>query len=142
MTIPGSIGRHELRRQGDLLMLDFHGPLTLPDLQGLRAALAEVNAETGRSFLVADLNEATTVDSEARKYMAEWSRQRTDWVAGIAVHGIGFAMRTLLTLTLNAIKIVGAQQVEVVILRDEAEAIRWVDAKRLALYPETAPSRA
>lgn len=141
MTIPETIGRHDLSRRGDTLVLHVRGPLTMPDLQKLREVLVVVMAETGRSFLIADLTKATIIDSDARRYMAEWSKQRTDWVAGTAVYGVNFAMRAVLTLTLNAIKLLGTQQVELVVLKDEADAIRWVDAKRLALFPESAQSR-
>lgn len=120
------------------MVLHVHGALTLADLRRLREVLAGVITESGRSFLVADLHKATIIDSDARRYMAEWSRQHTDWVAGTAVYGVNFAMRTVLTLTLNAIKLLGTQQVELVVLKDEADAFRWVDAKRLELFPETA----
>lgn len=113
----------------------------MPDLQKLREVLVVVMAETGRSFLIADLNKATIIDSDARRYMAEWSKQQTDWVAGTAVYGVNFAMRAVLTLTLNAIKLLGTQQVELVVLKDEADAIRWVDARRLALFPDSAQRR-
>lgn len=139
--IPGSIGQHELRLQGDLVSLYIHGPLTVADIQGLREVLVVVMAEVGHCFLIADMTDATAVDHEARKYMAEWSRQNTDWVAGTAVFGVSFAMRALLSLTLKAIKILGTQQVEFVFVKDEAEATRWIDAKRLALYPESARAR-
>lgn len=141
MTIPETIGRHDLRRQGDLVALSIHGALTASDIQKLREVLVEVMEEVGHSFLTADLSGATSVNAEARKYMAEWSRQNTDWVAGTAVYGVSFAMRTVLTLTLNAIKLLGTQQVDFVFVKDEADAVRWVDAKRLALYPESAHSR-
>lgn len=141
MTTPATIGRHDLQRQGDVLVLHVRGPLTMPDLQKLREALVVVMAETGRSFLIADLSKATIIDSDARRYMAEWSKQHTDWVAGTAVYGVNFAMRAVLTLTLNAIKLLGTQQVELVVLKDEADAVRWVDARRLALFPESAANR-
>lgn len=118
------------------MALRVRGPLTRSDLEHLREALVEVMAEAGRAFLIADLHEATGIDSAARGYMAQWSKQNTDWVAGTAVYGVSFAMRTVLTLTLHAIKLLGTQQVELVILKGEADAIRWVDDRRRALYPE------
>jgi hypothetical protein len=136
VTIPGFIGRHDLRRQGDLLILSMHGPLTVSDIKQLREVLTVVMQEVGPCFIVADLSGATSLDADARKYMAEWSKENTDWVAGTVVHGVSFAMRALLTLTLKAIKFLGTQQVEFVFVKDEAEAIQWVDAKRLALYPD------
>jgi len=117
------------------VVLHVHGALTVSDLQRLREVLVVVMEETGHAFLIADLNKATIIDSGARKYMAEWSKEHTDWVAGTAVYGVNFAMRAVLTLTLNAIKLLGTQQVELVVLKEEADAIRWVDARRLALYP-------
>lgn len=137
MTLPESIGQHALHRRGDLVTFHIHGSLTRPDLVRLREALADVIRDTGRCFLVADLGHATGIDTEARRYMTEWSRQNTDWIAGTAVHGVNFALRALLTLTLKAIKLVGTQQVEFVFVKDEPEALRWIAARRLALFPDT-----
>jgi len=141
VAFPETIGRHDLRRQGDLVALYVHGSLTMPDLQQLREVLVEVMGEVGHCFLTADLSGATSVNADARKYMAEWSKQNTDWVAGTAVFGVNFAMRAVLTLTLNAIKLLGTQQVDFAFVKDEADATRWIDAKRLALYPESPQNR-
>lgn len=141
VTTPAFIGRHDLRRQGDLLSLHLHGPLVVTDMQQLRDVLNLVMAEVGHCFLTADLSGATTIDADTRKYMAEWSKQNTDWVAGTAVYGVSFAMRALLTLTLKAIKFLGTQQVDFVFVEDEAAALRWIDAKRRVLYPEHARDR-
>lgn len=138
VTHAGSIGQHEVRRTGDLVALRIRGPLTIGDLRRLREVLVAVMAERGHCFLVADMREATAIDHDTRKYMADWSRESTDWVAGAAIHGVSFAMRALLTLTLKAIKILGTQQVELVFVKDEPDALRWIDDRRRALFPAAA----
>jgi sugar/nucleoside kinase (ribokinase family) len=141
VTIPGSIGQHDLRRQGDLVRLDFHGPITVSDIQQLREVLVEVKGESGRCFIIADMSGATAIDAETRKYMADWGRQNTEWIAGSAVHGVSFAMRVLLTLTLKAIRIVRKRRVEVEFVRDDAEALQCIDARRRAHDSEAVQDR-
>ena len=101
--------------------------------RGLGTLCAAVTlAAAGRCFLVADLSGMAGLDPVARRRIAEWSRGEDDKVDAVAVHGCSFAMRTLITLTLNAIKLLGRQRSETVFVRDEAAALRWLDAQRAA----------
>lgn len=133
--IPEAIGRHRIAVRGDLIDMCFHGPIVTTDLYGLREVMVLLIQDCGRCFLIADLTDSHGIESDARKYMAEWSKQRTDRVAGTAVFGVNFAMRAIIQLTLNAIKFLGQQQVDLVFVRDAAEARRWIDAQRAVLFP-------
>ena len=108
------------------------GALTLADIDELQLAVRATLAAAGRCFLVADLSGMAGLDPVARRRIAEWSRGEDDKVDAVAVHGCSFAMRTLITLTLNAIKLLGRQRSETVFVRDEAAALRWIDAQRAA----------
>ena len=57
----------------------------------------------------------------------------TERLSGTALYGCGFAVRALITLTLNAIQFFGRQQLDAVFVRDEADARSWTDAQRAAL---------
>ncbi len=126
------IGSHPGWRSGDLLGLRVRGALTLADIDGLQLAVRATLAAAGRCFLVADLSGMAGLDPVARRRIAEWSRGEDDKVDAVAVHGCSFAMRTLITLTLNAIKLLGRQRSETVFVRDEAAALRWLDTQRTA----------
>lgn len=123
------------------MRLYFHGPITVPDVQQLREVLIELRREGGRCFIIADMSGATGIDAETRRYMAEWGRQETDWIAGSVIHGVSFAMRALLTLTLKAIKLVRKRRVDVEFVRDDTDAVLCIDAKRRTLDHEAAQDR-
>lgn len=129
-----AIGPHPGSLTGDLLRLEVRGGLAVADVAALRAAAREVLEAHGSCFLLADLAHMTGIEAEARRLMAQWSKNHTEQVSGVALYGCNFATRALLTLTLNAIKFLGQQQVPTVFVRDEAEGRAWIEARR-ALLP-------
>ncbi len=136
MVAPTAIGRHEVWRTGDVVGMRFKGPLGREDIAAMRVLTGEVLQEVEHCFLLADLRECSSIEPEARKAMAQWSKDRTQQISGTAVYGVSFAMRALVTLTLNAIRFIGAQPVEVVLVKNEAEALRYVEQRRVALGRE------
>jgi hypothetical protein len=136
VAIPTAIGLHGVWRTGDIVGMRFKGPIVRDDIAAMRAMAEELLAEHGRCFLLSDMTACSGIDAEARKYMAQWSKERTQKVTATAVYGVNFAMRALVTLSLNAIKFLGTQQVEVVFVKDEAEAFRYVERKRSELDVE------
>jgi len=121
--------------------LRFEGAISEADLRALREAMASITQELGRCFMITDMSLCTGIDAAARKYMAQWSKDGKDGVdviAGTAVYGLSFALRAITMLAFNAIKLLGQKQVDVVFLKDEAEARRWVDEQRTILFPERA----
>jgi hypothetical protein len=130
---PLIIGRHRGQRAGDLIEMTVHGALSLADITALHTASMEVIAEQGRCFLIGDVTAMTGLDAEARRMMATWSKTETERLSGTAMYGCGFAVRTLITLTLNAIHYFGKHPMDAVFVRDEAEARSWVNTQRSAL---------
>ena len=129
-----TIGQHRGQRTGDLIELEVHGTLTLADVTALRAlALETLAQEQGRCFLIADVTAMTGIDADARRQLAAWSKVDAERLAGTAIHGCGFAIRALLTLTLNAIKLFGRHEIDTVFASDGAEARSWIAAQRVAL---------
>lgn len=140
MAIPEHLGRHRLELSGDVLKIVYDGPITLDNCLQLRVIFGEMRQTVGRCFLLVDMRKSTGVEPAARKYMADWSKETPDEaLSGTAMYGINFAMRAIITLTLNAIKFLGNKsEVEgVVFLKDEPEARRWLDARRTRLLNST-----
>ena len=120
-----------------MIGLAFRGHISADDLKALRVVTGEMMGECGRGFMVADMAECTGIGPGARKYMAEWSKQDgTDVPSCTGVYGLSFAIRAIMMLALNAIKLLGQREPDVVFLKDEAEAMRWVDEQRAALLPK------
>jgi len=139
---PLIIGRHRGVCEGDLIEIEVQGVLVRDDVTALREAALAVLREHGRCFLVGDVSAMTGIDADARRLMAEWSKVVPERLAGTAIHGCNFAMRALLTLTLNAIRYFSKQEAsDAVFVRDAAEARAWVDAQRAALTGQVRDER-
>nr|WP_263430310.1 STAS/SEC14 domain-containing protein [Nannocystis pusilla] len=116
----------QLTREADLVHLKFRGPFVLEHAKTVHEYLAQIMAETGRCYLLADMSQMNGIPTDTRRYVGEWHKQHT--VSGVAVYGASFATRAIATLMFQAVRIVGAQQIEMEFLRDEAEARRWIAA--------------
>lgn len=127
------IGRHRYTRSGSLLRMWCLGTMGLDDLVAMRRVISQILGEGDGCYLLVDTRECTGIDAAARKYMADWSKVGGDMVTGTAVYGASFAVRTIVTLTLSAIKFLGREQGVVVMVKDEAEGLRWISARRAAV---------
>lgn len=128
METPLALGPHRARQVDDVVEVVFAGPVTLSEARVLHERLAQVYAEFGSCYLLADLLGLTAMGPDVRRYMGEWNK--THRLSGVALHGASFAMRTVASLTVKAIRLLGSHPIEVVFLRDEAEARRWISARR------------
>lgn len=136
MARPTASGLHEFSYEGDLLLVRFRGTITQEAVEALRDAVNAVTDENPRSYLLADLHECTGIDPEARRFMAIWSRDPDRGLVGTAVYGTGFMLRTLVTLTIKAIKLLGKSRTELLFFKDEAEARAWVRIERDSVAPK------
>lgn len=130
MATPAAIGRHRVWRDGDVIGMHFEGALTRAEVETMRAAMVEVLAESGTCFLLSDMHACSAIEPEARKYMAEWSREGTDRLTGTAVFGLSFPMRTLVTLVMSAIRFIKNQPVDIAFVKDRGEGLRWIEGRR------------
>jgi hypothetical protein len=128
-----TIGQHRGQRAGDVIEVEVHGAFTLSDVTQLLAVAQATLRQHQRCFLIADVHALTGIDAEARRMMATWGKTETERLSGTAIYGCSFAMRTIITLTLNAIEYFGKTPLEAVFVRDRAEARSWIDGKRAAL---------
>lgn len=134
MTTRTAIGPHPVEFEGDTLRLRLVGPLTIADAELLRVEMQALRRSLGTCFLLADAAELAGIDAEARRYLARWSaREQSERITGAAVYGVSFAMRTIITLTVNAIRVIGRREVQIAFANDEAEARRWIAARRAAV---------
>lgn len=108
----------------------FRGRITRQDMEVLRDALNSVAEKHPRFYLLLDMKDSTGIDAEARRFMATWSREPNRGLVATVLYGIGFAMRTMVTLTLNAIRLLGHVGSDIQFLKDEAEARGWVAEHR------------
>ena len=141
VALPKSLGRHAMSFAGDVLEIHYDGHISLADSEQLRDILIEIDREHGSCFLLVDMRLGLGIDRDARQYMKEWSKQEQAKLRGTAIYGVSFTMRAIAMLMLNAIKLLGRQESEVSFLKDEAEARRWIDARRQALKEDSHGAR-
>ena len=113
------------------MKMRMRGALIAADVVGMREMVRAILDERGSCFVVADANGLTGIEADARRAMADWGRSHPDdRASGVVVYGVNFVTRTLITLTVNAVKLLGYREVELKFTRDEAESLDWVDEQR------------
>ncbi|EYF00442.1 Hypothetical protein CAP_0811 [Chondromyces apiculatus DSM 436] len=102
-----------------------------------------VAATTGRIFFLADLSDLGTIDVATRK---DVGHLRTVPYQGLVIYGASFQARLLMKMLLSAIRLFSSELDGILIFAEsEAEARRWIEARRATLDATaaqgTAPSR-
>lgn len=131
MDAPSPYGQHHVHVDGDVVTLRFVGPASRADTVAFHDLLEQVLAERGGCFVLADLRGLTGICAESRRYISEWNRSHR--ASGCAAYGASFAVRVIVTLLMNTIRLLNHDPPEFFIARDEAAARAWLDARRAAL---------
>lgn len=122
-------GRHRVWQEDDVAVARIAGAFDRADAVAFHDFLDRVYAERGRCFALADVSAMTGLDAGARRYTAEWNKQRK--LAAVAVFGASVTIRGLASMLVTAIRLVNRRQtVPVEFFKDEAEARRWISARR------------
>lgn len=109
------------------------GEVALAEAQAYHELLARVLAEHGRCYQVVDLRRLTGISPAVRRFVGEWNREHQ--VTAGATFGASFSMRVVVTLMLNAVRLMNKHAPEIRMCRDEAEARRFVAAHRASHAP-------
>ncbi len=136
MTEPSAIGPHQVWRRGDLLEIRFAGPFTYEQVMQLRELMLAVRRDHPGCYMLADASGLTGITAEARRAMSDWSRSNpVERLSGAGVYGVNFAMRTLIMLTVSAVRFMTRREVSLHFAADEAEALAWIAERRAAGGP-------
>lgn len=133
------VGPHRFRVDGDVIEVTMHGEVAVDDIKALQALVIEVLAARGRCYALADLAQMHGLSATARRQVAMWGQGEAERLTASVVIGSGFAMRTLITLTLNAIRLLSRAPVEVAFVSDESAGRAWIAAHRAKLDAQRAP---
>ena len=126
------IGRHEYRIAGDLLYVRGHGDILPGESDQMCDLLLGLYQQHGTAFLIVDASGLTGMGIEARRENAAWHRAHK-LTAPSVVYGANLLVRTLLTLLVSAIRLIGRHEREIRFVANEADAVRWVDERRTEL---------
>lgn len=117
-------GKHDLYIEDDILYSVPHGELTLSEMNIYTEFAAEVIARHGYCMLLSDTRDVSGIDAAARRYCAQWSIGKP--VIGIAMFNASLTARTLFTLVLKAMNMIGKQVIPFVFHKTEQEARDWL----------------
>ncbi len=130
--------KHIVRREEDLLLFVADGPLQETDLEALIVLgnqIAEVHAAY---WILADVRKLTEVDAAARRRAAK--NPAAHLFAGAAVFGASLVGRTLITLIVRGMAMLGQSHIQLRFFDSEAEARVWLTERRHA-KPPPAPAK-
>jgi hypothetical protein len=123
------IGQHRIWLEDGLVVARLVGPFTGVDAPPFHAFLDEVFAASGPLFMLADMAAMSGFEAEARRYTAAWNAKRR--IGAVALIGTSTAVRVMASLLVRAIQVVNRRPpAPVEFFKDEAEARRWLTAKR------------
>lgn len=124
------LGEHRYQVDGDLLLLELSGSeILLADAEQLIEALTALQIQYGYYLLLADLRRGLGIAPAVRRRIANWS---TDYrsTSATACLGAGTAARALVTLALQALRLLGrgTHRVEFFATREAGQ--RWLMGQR------------
>lgn len=123
------IGKHSIRTEGDTIFVRAEGDITGPEVIELCEHMLKIQQQYGWVFEICDARSAGSMSTEARRQNADWYRKNRLDVEAV-VYGSSFVMRTLFTLFVNAIRMLGSRQARVYFVATEAEAMALVAQRR------------
>lgn len=128
------IGTHIVELSEDLAIIRWIGQPLMSDIQGVFNLVNQVHAAHPRFFIAADMRHSLIPEATARRWAMEWLRDHQP--VAFACFGSNVAIRTVLSLMLNAIRFLGSQQPPTLFCQTEAEARAYLGRQgSLAIRP-------
>lgn len=122
---PISCGRHRMRSEGKLILVEFVGRLEADEFQVMRTFCERVIHEQGYAYLLAHVQKSGGMSPEVRHELGPWFK-RIQFRA-VANIGANLAARSLATLLTNGLRLIYGIDHPMAFHKDEAEARKWVD---------------
>lgn len=118
-----------IRIERDTLFAEVHGAVSAEIGKQFLPALEQLLATYGFYFAIIDIRRMETIDPETRRIFGEWSRKRRPNGA-VACFGGSLIQRTLVTLIIHALNMLGTNRLQVNFVKTEQEAHDWIQAQR------------
>lgn len=123
------LGPHRFRIEGDVLFAIAVGELDADSILYLCEKLLQVYKEHGFVYEIVDATRAGAMSAEARRKNAEWHRHNR--IEGeVVVFGASLLLRTVFSLLINALSILGRSRVLLHFVATEDDARAWVAKRR------------
>lgn len=123
------IESHRLWQDGSLVIFENRGDLTLAQVQQATAVYDEVLQTEGFLLLLLELTNSANVGPEARRHLAQWSRQHVGRIC-IATVGGNIFFRTSFTLVMGAVRMLAGYPIRTKACPDRDIAVAWLNQQR------------
>ncbi|MFO0577488.1 MAG: hypothetical protein U1A78_26085 [Polyangia bacterium] len=123
-----ALGPHRYRLVGRFFWLETHGTFTAEHADPFLTELIRLQELRPDVGLYVDAARGVTVTPECRRIMAERSTKDA-LPLPMAVVGGSLLVRTVFSLLVNAIRLLGKQDIPIGFFRGQAEAMAWLEAQ-------------
>lgn len=118
------------------------GDVTNDEALGIINIIRLVRRECGYSLLLADVSQMGTLHPETRKFAAAEMKRDGDYLSAICLVGASLITRSLVTLILRAVTLVGGNSNRLLTFPGSWQAgIEWTDRQRAEFQRRIAASR-
>lgn len=125
-----SLGKHRYHVDGDILRLELcGGEITLPDAEQLIQALEALQGRHGYYLLLASMGQGLEITPAVRRRIANWSTGHRAKSATACI-GAGTAARALVTLALQALRLLGRGAHRIEFFADLEAGRSWLIGQR------------
>ena len=123
------VGAHQVELSEGLALLRWIGFPTFDDVRGVFEVVSAERVSQRSYFIVADMRKSEIPDASTRRWATEWVRQNQP--TGFASFGNTAAIRAILALMMNAIRLLDRRQPPTRFFETEHEARSWVEQERI-----------
>ncbi|MBL9007847.1 MAG: STAS/SEC14 domain-containing protein [Myxococcales bacterium] len=130
-----SPSKHIQRREDDLIVFEADGVIEEADVEATLQISADILRTHPQYWILVDLRKLTGVEATARRRAATSPQNKQ--LAGVAAFGASTLMRSLITLIVRAMVMLGHSQLVMRFFETEAEARAWLAEQRTPPTPAT-----
>jgi hypothetical protein len=131
------IGSHELSREGQLIIIRYHGAVSLEEIREMSASAEQAMQSEGALFILNDMRRAGIPTVDARRYMQQWMERHP--TCTFAHFGVSSPVRAMLFLIARAMTLLGKRPPAYTIFPSETEARAWISDRSRAARPSAEP---
>lgn len=126
---------HTVRSEGDLILVQFQGALTLADAEVLSAAYSQEIERRGYLLLLVDLAGADNASTEARRKLVLWAEPHSHRISA-ACYGGSLLVRSFMQLMNGAVRLLSGKPSGLAFFGTEAEARQFLLRERSRLLQQ------
>lgn len=133
-TTTRTIDDNIVRLEDDLVFVELHGRMSVAAAEALAEIYESAIKRNGYILILIDIDESVLIgaDPKARRILVDWNKQYSRTLAAAAFGGSA-AVRVMLTLMNNAVRVLSGHAQPFQIFKTEAQARTFLAAQRARL---------